>query len=91
MPDMALPMAMPDRWWSIGIDWEINGPMNIISTAKRLIQLARAWADGREEGRLALGWLIGSMRVLAGIVLHRRLGEHLHLDHEITRLGEVQR
>ena len=91
MADMAPSMGMADRVWSIGMDWEINGPMNIISTAKRLIQLARAWAEGREEERLALRSLIGSMRMLVGIVLHRRLGEHLHLDHEITRLGEMQR
>jgi hypothetical protein len=28
--------------WSIGIDWEISGPMKIINMVNRLIQLPRA-------------------------------------------------
>jgi hypothetical protein len=38
-------MGMAAILWSMGIDWETSGPMNIISIANRLIQLARAFAQ----------------------------------------------
>lgn len=91
MAGTALPSATPDILWSIGMDWEISGPMNIISIANRLIQLARALADGVEGVRLALRAFIQSMRMLGGLFLRGRLLEHLYLHHEITGLGKVQR
>jgi hypothetical protein len=41
----ACSMGMAAILWSMGIDWETSGPMNIISIANRLIQLARAFAQ----------------------------------------------
>ncbi len=35
---------------SIGIDWEISGPIKIISMANRLIQLPRVRLDGSTDG-----------------------------------------
>lgn len=87
----ACSMGMAAILWSMGIDWETNGPTKIISIANKLIQLARALAETWEGARWALRAFIQSMRMLGSIILHGGLLEHLNLDHEIACLGKVQR
>lgn len=67
-------MGIAPILWSIGIDWEISGPMNIISMANRLIQVPRAEVGRRREsGREALTGFIQSVSVLVSLGLRGRL------------------